>query len=326
MKILSALLFVLLLAPMPARADDPPLMPMPNSGSVTWGHWTFDYGIGDANEEGLVIKNVRWKGTLVLTRGSLPVIRVKYRGDGDSLGDGCGPWLDQIDSDALSYVSGQFTPVVSRQFSSNTLEIAVFAEIGGYDLYQAYYFKKSGRLEPRLYSSGWSCGEDGNELDHKHHPYWRLDFDVEGTKNEVWRIRTKNSGAVQNFKYPKEWNSWKESDDQKVEWTIGKPGSSKHVRVRYPDNGSRDAGSGSPWFGFSYKDMGVRLYHASELDEWPFDWDEHLGYRYPIDEPIAGNGSDIVFWSVGHLYHNWTQSDENNPHWHATGPIIEASW
>lgn len=242
---------------MPALADDPPLMPMPDSGSVTWGHWTFDYGIGDANEVGLVIKNVRWKGTLVMTRGSLPVIRVKYRGDGDSLGDGCGPWMDQIDSDALSFVTGQFTPVVSRQFSSNTLEIAVFAEIGGYDLYQAYYFKKSGRLEPRLYSSGWSCGEDGNELDHKHHPYWRLDFDVEGTKNEVWRIRTKNNGAVQNFKYPKEWNSWKESDDQKVEWTIGKPGSSKHVRVRYPDNGSRDAGTGSPWFGFSYKDMGV---------------------------------------------------------------------
>lgn len=326
MKFMHALMLALMLAPITALADDPPHIALPKTGSIVWGNWTFDYGVGDARKEGLVIKNVRWKGTLVLYRASLPVIRVKYRGDGDSLGDGCGPWMDQIDWDSLSVVQGQQTVVTGRQFSSNTFEIAVFAEIGGYDLYQAYYFKNTGRLEPRLYSSGWSCGEDGSELDHKHHPYWRLDFDVEGAKNEVWRIKTKNSGTVQFFKYPREWNSWKESDDQKIEWTIGKPGSGKHVRLRYPDNGARDASSGGPWYNFSYKDMGVRLYHSSENDGWNFDWDEHLGYRSPIEEPFSASGSDIVFWTVGHLYHPWTQSDENNPHWHATGPIIEPSW
>jgi len=130
MKIQTDLLLALGSAPIPALADDPPLMPMPDSGSVVWGNWTFDYMVGDANEEGLVIKNVKWKGTTVLTRGSLPVIRVKYRGDGDSLGDGCGPWMDQIDSDALSFVNGQFTPVVSRQFSSKPLEIPVVRGYG----------------------------------------------------------------------------------------------------------------------------------------------------------------------------------------------------
>ncbi|MEO6365805.1 MAG: hypothetical protein ABIO38_07155 [Luteimonas sp.] len=323
MKRLSAVVGLLLASGL-ALAENPPPLPMPSSGSLTRGNWTFDYSLGDANEEGLVIKNLRWKGTKVLHRASLPVIRVKYRGDGDSLGDGCGPWRDQIDWDAVSFVQGQVTPIIGRVFSDGTFELAVFAEIGGYDLYQAYYFS-NGRFEPKLYSSGWSCGEDGNELDHKHHPYWRLDFDVEGPSNEVWRIKTKTNGNVQFFKYPREWNSWKESDDQKIEWTINKPGSSKHVRIRYPANGKRD-GAGSAWFNFSSKDMGVRAYHGSEDNGWNFDWNEHLGYRDLIDEPFASGGSDSVFWAVGHLYHEWTQSDENNPHWHDTGLIIEPSW
>ncbi|MDC8445784.1 MAG: hypothetical protein LV471_07640 [Nitrosomonas sp.] len=325
MRLIQILLLCLWLVSIPVYAQLIP--PLPSTGSMNWGNWSFEWEIGDENKEGLVIKNVRWNGTKILHKGSLPVIRVKYRGDSSSLGDGCGPYRDRIHEGNISFLPGQLTPVIGRVFDDQIFEIAIFAEIGGYDIYQAWYFHKSGRLEPVVYSSGWSCDKDGNEdghgLDHKHHPYWRLDFDVEGNSNEVWRIRTKNNNSVEVFKYPEEWNSWKLADDKSIAWTINKPGSNSHVLIRAPSNELRDEG-GSPWFHFSSKDMGVRRYHSSEDEGWIFDWDEHLGYKNP--EWLPGedvNGKDIVFWAVGHLSHQWTQADEDNPEWHSTGLTID---
>lgn len=321
MRLVRIFLLSLWLVPIPLSAQQ--LLPLPSAGSMEWGGWSFEWEIGDEHKEGLVIRNVRWNGTKILHKGSLPVIRVKYRGGGDSLGQGCGPYRDRIHEGNIEFLPGQITPVFGRVFDNDIFEIAIFAEIGGYDIYQAWYFHKLGRLEPVVYSSGWSCGEDGSELDHKHHPYWRLDFDVEEKSNEVWRIRTKNDNSVEVFKYPEEWNSWKLDDDKSIVWTINKPGSNDHVLIRAPSNELRDEG-GSPWFHFSSKDMGVRRYHSGEDEGWEFDWDEHLGYKNP--EWLPGedvNGKDIVFWAVGHLSHAWTQADEDNPEWHSTGLIID---
>jgi hypothetical protein len=302
-----------------------PMLPLAPSGSTTWGNWSFEWHVGDANKEGLVITNVRWKGTKVLGKGSLPVIRVKYRGDGEDLTDGCGPYADRIHWGNTQPLKGQLLSTTQRIFDNKVLEIAISAHIGGYYVFQAWYFRKSGRLEPMLYSSNWSCCDDEHENDHKHHPYWRLDFDVESTSNEVWRIRTKDSGKVKTFKYPKEWNSWQKADDKEIAWTVNKPGSSKHVLIRYPANERRDT-PGSPWFRFSSKDMGVRRYHGSESEKWPFEPKYHLGYKYPIAEPFSANGTDIVFWAVGHMTHIWEYIDVLKPAWHSSGPIIDVSW
>jgi hypothetical protein len=298
---------------------------MPNAGNMTWGDWTFRWEVGDANKEGLVIKDARWKGTTVLYKGSLPVIRVKYRGNAGSLGAGCGPYRDRIHWGNIKLTAGQTTPVTARVFAGGQqLELAVFAEIGGYDIYQAWYFHTAGFIQPTLYSSGWSCPWDSqSELDHKHHPYWRLDFDVEGTANQVWSIRRKSNGTVLTTKHSNEANNWKLADDADLSWTINKPNSSKHILIRYPTNERHDP-AGSPWFNFSSKDMAVRRYRGSEDVGWQFDWDEHLGYLRPATENV--DGQDIVFWAVGHLTHLWSRSDEDRPHWHSTGPIIIARW
>jgi hypothetical protein len=66
--------------------------------------------------------------------------------------------------------------------------------------------------------------------------------------------------------------------------------------------------------------MGVRRYQSKEDEGWEFDWDEHLGYKNPAQNV---DNKDIVFWAVGHLSHNWTQADENNPKWHETGWLID---
>jgi hypothetical protein len=297
------------------------VQPLPDAASLAWGKWTFDYKMGDAHSEGLTLLNVRWKGTTVLYKASLPVIRVKYRGNGSSIDAGYGPWLDRISSANLSFVNNQFTKVVMRVFG-DTLEIACFAEIGGYDLYQAWYFSESGRLQPMLYSSGWSTSDTGAAADHRHHPYWRLDFDVEGPENEVWEIRTKTAGAVTTQKYAIETDAHKffQTDDE-LAWTINKPGSSKHVTIRYPHYERIDVG-GTPWFGFSDRDASVRRFHSSE-NGWESMGTDDLGLASSAE---SVDGKDVVFWAINHLTHTWTVNDAVLPDWHFTGPVIDVSW
>jgi hypothetical protein len=119
---------ILLLTP---TANAQPLVPMFDSGSTSFGDWRFSWEIGSAHNEALVLKDVRWKGIKVLHKASMPVIRVKYRGNTSDIDAGCGPYTDRIGSNLLSHVIGQTTNVVARFFGDNLMELAVFAEIGG---------------------------------------------------------------------------------------------------------------------------------------------------------------------------------------------------
>src|SRR5712691_11943343 len=98
------MMLVLLLTSASLHAE--PLLPLPDAGSMTWGEWRFSWEIGDANDEGLVIRNVFWKTVKVLYKASLPVIRVKYRGNAQGIDSGCGPYRDRINSGNLSKFSG----------------------------------------------------------------------------------------------------------------------------------------------------------------------------------------------------------------------------
>ena len=299
-----------------------PLVAMPDSGSTTFGDWSFSWEIGNANDEGLVLKNVRWKGASVLYKASLPVVRVKYRGDASNIDAGCGPYNDRLHSGNLSRFSGQTSNVVARFFGKGLMELAVFAEIGGYDLYQAYYFHTSGRFEPVLYSSGWSCSQTRSENDHKHHPYWRLDFDVDGVANRVRHALTVSGGAMSFAAYLSESGFTAPPNTTGLVWTVANATSGKHVRLQSPDNERADA-AGSPWFGFGPRDVHVRRYHGSEDVPWAFAANQQLGYFSPAE---VTENEDVVFWALGHLSHTWTQDDVNNPHWHARGWIVDVSW
>lgn len=300
------------------------LIPLPDSGSTTFGNWSFSWEIGNANDEGLVLRNVRWKGVKVLHKASMPVVRVKYRGRGSSIYSGCGPYNDRIHTGNVERFSGQTTDVVARLFGDNLMEIAVFAEIGGYDLFQAYYFHTSGRFEPILYSSGWSCGDapPKSRLDHKHHPYWRLDFDIDGIRNHVRHALTVSGGAMAFAEYTSESGFSVPGNAAATVWTVTNNSTGRHVRIHSPANERAD-NTAAPWFGFGRRDMHVRRYKASEDVGWNFSPTVQLGYFTP---PESVMNEDVVFWAIGHLTHLWTLSDEQNPHWHSRGWVIDAMW
>jgi hypothetical protein len=296
---------------------------LPRSGTFTYGNWRFTWNVGSKNE-GLELYDVRYKGIKVLFKASMPVVRVKYRGNAANVESGCGPYQDRLTWGNLIEPSGAFSKVVARFFAGR-MELAVYARIGGYHLYQAWYFHEDGRLQPLLYSKGWSCSDNPTWYrDHRHHPYWRLDFDIETAGNNEIREFRRPSGSAGYIQtpYSLERNAFRSSNDADLFWTVGHVGSSRHVVIRYSTNEGRDV-AGAPWFNYSTKDMGARRYHGNEDEGWTFGALGHLGLASP---PEAIAGQDVVFWAVGHLTHIWTAGDAADPHWHSTGPVIRAMW
>src|SRR6266496_5357560 len=144
------------------------------SGHTDWTGWSFDWEVKDG--AGLAIRNVYYKGELVLWKASLPVIRVKY----DTVnGNTCGPYADRIYSCNLIPISSCGNNTICQQgytaVGHNMLELAVYARIGSYHLYQAWYLSEDGWIGAYLWSRGLQC-----QINHIHHPYWRLDFDING--------------------------------------------------------------------------------------------------------------------------------------------------
>ncbi len=328
---------VLLLMSFSISADQPgdwDVDGVSDTGQVEWGGWEFEYFVGNANMEGLVLKNVRYKGHKLISKASLPVVRVKYRGNEKSKGSGCGPWPDKFYS---SNFFGLFTPAYSWRtiypYEENLNDVVfyrgetsdgdpyrgiyVYGEIGGYLLWHGWNFTKSGRLEPVLYSAGWSCDDGVNRNNHRHHPYWRIDFAVDDEINDVHYVSGTNGRPV---KVNKEVNLSKR--DNFLGLVVASRQSNRRLLIKLEENDAQIDGEGKPWFEFSTIDAAVRLFQRKEDDGWKFGAKGELGY---IDtyEPI--NGKDTVVWLVGHLAHDYIpgKDDEDNLHWHWSGPLIQ---
>jgi hypothetical protein len=273
------------------------------SGHTDWNGWSFDWEVKDGS--GLAIRNVTYKGELVIYKTSMPVIRVRYNDDG------CGPYADRIYWESLIAISDCNNSKVCQQAYTagghNMLELGIYARIGSYHLYQAYYFSEDGWIGNYLWSKGLQC-----QIDHIHHPYWRMDFDVNGFPNDqifVFDNNRGNEGWGNGWhKYTNELNDTKNPPTARV-WFVRDNPTGHGVWIM---PGSNDGTSD----GFSSLDMGGRIYHYNEDEPWPFGaWGE-LGYQNgeSIEE------KDIVFWYVAHLSHSAAHGGDQ---WHSAGPWIK---
>jgi hypothetical protein len=289
-------------------------MPNKRTGHVPWSPWDFDYAVSDS--EGLCLLNGSFLGVRIFGKLSLPVIRVKYLLDDGVLGFtndppflnmGAGPYADQIHwvlegDHGLQKISNRGNEYVGiHEFEINNvhwLEISVYARIGAYHINQQWHLSHLGTILPRV----WSKGLHTN-VDHTHHPYWRLDFDIEEEGNN--RVLVEDNGKW--FFYPKEANDAKHRY-RNARWFVRneRTGSGAWI-IPGPNDGHPD--------GFSKIDAAVRLYHPSEeTNPWPFG----IGGLGFLDGEPTGN-SDVVFWYIAHLFH---RASEGGDHWHWAGPTI----
>ena len=286
-------------------------MPNTQSGHVDWDNWSFDYSVSGV--EGLALLNGEYKRARIIGHFSLPVIRVKYLVDGGwhdilrLLGKGAGPYADQIGwklggSHGLQKISNRNNEYIGLMNYSLSgvrwLEISIYARIGAYHIYQAWHLSQTGVILPRVWSKGLTIN-----MDHVHHPYWRLDFDIDGgDANTVYF-----QDGEDWFYYPREANDVKDSPHNK-RWFVRNDDTHKGAWIVPGTNdGVAD--------GFSRIDMGVRLYRPfEEAYPWPFGTG---GLGFLNGENVTK--TDIVFWYISHLSHH---ANEGGDAWHWAGPTI----
>lgn len=275
------------------------------SGHVNWGPWSFDWEVKD--DAGLGLRSVRYQNEQILYKVSMPVIRVKYNGDA------CGPYADRISWGSLVGISWCGNNKVCQQTYSaggrDWLEFGVLAEIGEYRIYQVYYLTNDGWINAALHSKGLQC-----EVTHQHHPYWRMDFDINDAANDQIFVFANNRG---NEGWGNGWHKYTQEQQD-----IKNPPVNQSWFVRDNPTGHGVGiipGSNDGVFDtFAAIDIATRRYHYDEDESWQFGAAGEVGYN---------NGEDIqekddIFWYIAHLHH---MSSQGAGVWHSAGPWLHVS-
>jgi hypothetical protein len=281
------------------------------AGSIVWPSaneplWRLNWRLSQ-DPEGLVITHAFFRGRRVFWKASLPSLRVQYDQD-------CGPYKDPLTSTNMlptSRCPGQ--PVCIYSYVSQGLRglgIESYHEIGWYRLTHRWVFWEDGTIMPRLYSAGLQC--DGN---HRHHAYWRLDFDVDGFPDDLalefnagagdigwgpgWAPILGESSRVKN---PATRRSWAVMDKG--------TGLGYHV-LPGPFDGFADD--------FSQRDLWVVRYHGTEdrRGNQGSAWSDELDRDLANEE--STDGQDIILWYCGHLFHEHAHGGDE---WHHVGPDL----
>jgi hypothetical protein len=297
-----------------------------HEGHIIWKDWIFDYGM--YSEAGLNLLNGWFAGRRVFTKLSLPVIRVKYKGDG------CGPYNDKIvwdtanfGEDLLNWAKGGPHHLIKQEDCDDRyicirehplengqamLELSVYARIGAYHIKQVWWLLSNddvGDIRAEVWSMGLSCN-----LNHWHHPHWRFDFELDG--HERHRVHhliggtrvgiVSNEGWFRNDSFTPPGSA----PNPNPQWLVENIDTGSTVTIT-PDPLNEPKGIVGPdtWSPF---DVYVRKYRPEEDGTWPFHETTEMGYA--VHEPV--DAQNVVFWNIGHLYH---LASEGEHHMHGIG-------
>lgn len=286
---------------------------MAESGHVEWPSssnpiWRFNWRLADApDEEGIVISQAYYRGHKVFWKASLPSLRVQYDGNR------CGPYKDPLNYNnarTTSRCPGRKVCVYSYWFLGfGGVVVESYHTIGAYRLLNRWIFWNDGQIYPRLYSAGLQC-----PYDHRHHAYWRFDFDINGAGSDLvleyntytadqgwgpgWHDKTREISRVKNSGSRRSW-AIMDTDTWRGYHII--PGT---------HDGSADV--------FANRDLWVLRFHWSE--------DKHGRQGSAYDDELANylTGEDVdseddVVWYCGHLEH---EAEEGADEWHSVGPRL----
>ena len=279
---------------------------MSSFGRVSWPPeaplWTFDWGVADyPDSEAIAFRNVFFRGKKVFHKASLPMIRVQY----DS---GDGPYKDSLSGNNMV---GPVKVYDFTQFGHRFVVVESYHRIGRYHLLNRWFFRDDGIVQPQLHSAGLQ-----HDSNHRHHVYWRFDFDIIGASDNLALRYSSLDGT--NYGYGTGWRpipieaSHYKVSDSKV-WAVLRKGGNLGYMLepgefdRWPDS-------------FSRFDVWILAYHGAE------DLSGRLGTPGGEDDELwrhlnAENidGQDVVLWYCAHLSH---LASHGGDEWHVCGPIL----
>jgi Cu2+-containing amine oxidase len=272
-----------------------------------------DYALADSpDEEGIVVRNVRFRGHQVLYKASLPSLRVQYSGP-------CGPYKDPLNynnSKATTRCPSRMV-CVYQYISGGQLALGVesFHRIGSYRLTHRWVFWENGWIMPRLYSAGLQCN-----YDHRHHAYWRFDFDIDGAANDLvleYNTYAGNNGWGQGW-HPKTREITRtKNPGSNRSWAVLDTGSGRGYHILPgPNDGTADA--------FSTSDLWVLHYRGPEDRNGRQGTAAADGLGAYLDGENV-DAQDVTVWYCGHLTHH---AEHGGDEWHSVGPNLApfGSW
>ncbi len=274
-------------------------------GSVNWNGWTFQHNVSGLND-GLSLTNIRFAGRELIGSISLPVMRVFYDNNV------CGPYADRLGGTLAPVSWANNATLVKREFTLNGrrwYEIGIRDEIGSYDIYQVYYLSSDGILDAHIYSKGLQC-----MVNHVHYPNWRIDFDVDGSANNV--IERNVAGTYTAL--PQEFNAEAASANNH-QWQVRNTTTGLTVSVLpgFADFTIPDRNANQSITAFERNTVFGRRAKPEEDVGWT------VGPNTQV--PFGNNESmadDLVLWYEAYMPHT---SAEGAALWHSTGIRMAAS-
>lgn len=279
-------------------------------GSVVWPNhstpiWQFSWGL-TADPEGVVIYGARFRGHLVLYKASIPSLRVQYDVQG-------GPYKDPLtEGNAEAHNPCYYSKVCTHSivnYGVPGIRVQVFHRISNYRIIERWDFMENGRIYPRLYSSGLQWPHD-----HRHHVYWRFDFDIDGSTQD---LALEYNSNTPNIGYGPGWHkksieiARSRNSTYSRSWAIADTTSWRGYHLLPgPNDGNSDS--------FSKYDLLIMRYRDSE-DKRGNQGDAWNDALPPYLNGESIDGQDVVIWYVGHLSHH---VEEGGDEWHSVGPTL----
>lgn len=296
---------------------------------------------------GLEVSNVRFNGRLVLFKGHLPILNVKYQNDA------CGPYRDWQYEENTFQCAGQVFAAgrcegpaitncnnpaggdvgnfcgVSVDRNAERLLLTTLLRAGWYRYQLEWYFFAGGTFRPAIKWTGvpHSCLNNT----HLHMAYWRLDFDIEDGPNTVFEGST----------VPLVHDYWEEWDPLFTEmtrakdpsgsrrWLIRNSVTNRGYQVLMPEavstTGEGDGAAVAP----QISDIWALLYRAANQEETDDCaglsgcgyWSHLSRFVTPSSDANHMIDKDVVLWySAAHLH----QGSPSPPACTAVnGPIVK---
>lgn len=279
------ILLVLAVAALPAAAQptctgNAHLMSWPDVNPVWQFCWTRPSQSSGPSGSGLEISDVYYRGHLVLKRGHVPMLNVDYNPGG------CGCFRDWMFSESsyrttsslfagyfeppfpaetvCDHATDPFTPPgdcpwggpgpcnsgVSAEKYADHLVMTTQASAGWYRYTMRWIFYQNGVLVPQFGFGTYNTSCSG--ATHRHHAYWRLDFDIDGAADDY----VTEGATTFTTETSRTWG------DGTVTWEVKDSVTGRGYRIT-PGAQDRLLSTDS----FSRFDLLVSLYHSTELQD-----------------------------------------------------------
>ncbi|HYE95189.1 MAG TPA: T9SS type A sorting domain-containing protein [Rubricoccaceae bacterium] len=331
------------------------------TGHIAWPAdnpvWEFDFirfsRSTGTEGSGVEIRDVYYRGRLVLRRGHIPVVNVLYDPGG------CGCYRDWFDEESRFQADnpmpgqscialatpgtvvttcenegtdiGSFNGVAVEDYG-NELVLTGHSRAGWYRYRMNWHFYLDGRIWPE-FSAGATNTSSCVTRPHTHHAYWRLDFDLNGAEND--RVREVNPTTGTNVVLAAETKrDWGNPADG-VYWVVEDEAAEMSYRIipsaadlLMPVTGLPDQTFDDE---FAYMDAAVLRYQPNEIDDGVgfqsgnaycainFEDAGRPNGLFINDENV--DGQDVVFWYRGGTRHAPELFHDDNCH--IVGPTLE---